>query len=132
VELDGKSMDGLLWRLVGTKLTELSLPEEKVLEGLNAVSTAKRIANMVNGFLLKVLLFVIDSVCRSYTIRTLENAKRFMPKKLQSWPNSTLYYIRVPDDSTICVRHFIVYPHVPPFAFLHRLTLTSCLKTDLV
>ncbi|CAE6454604.1 unnamed protein product [Rhizoctonia solani] len=31
---------------IGTKLTELSLPEEKVLEGLNAVSTAKRIANM--------------------------------------------------------------------------------------
>ncbi|KAF8680988.1 DEAD protein [Rhizoctonia solani] len=31
---------------IGTTLTELSLPEEKVLEGLNAVSTAKRIANM--------------------------------------------------------------------------------------
>ncbi|KAG8791661.1 putative RNA helicase [Ceratobasidium sp. 428] len=31
---------------IGTTLTELSLPEEKVLEGLNAVSTAKRVANM--------------------------------------------------------------------------------------
>ncbi|KAJ1308665.1 hypothetical protein OPQ81_004358 [Rhizoctonia solani] len=31
---------------IGTSLTELSLPEDKVLEGLNAVSTAKRIANM--------------------------------------------------------------------------------------
>ncbi|QRV72786.1 DEAD/DEAH box helicase [Ceratobasidium sp. AG-Ba] len=31
---------------IGTALTELSLPEDKVLEGLNAVSTAKRIANM--------------------------------------------------------------------------------------
>ncbi|KDN50980.1 hypothetical protein RSAG8_00609, partial [Rhizoctonia solani AG-8 WAC10335] len=31
---------------IGTSLTELILPEGKVLEGLNAVSTAKRIANM--------------------------------------------------------------------------------------
>ncbi|CAE6523263.1 unnamed protein product [Rhizoctonia solani] len=31
---------------IGTTLTELNLPEDKVLEGLNAVSTAKRIANM--------------------------------------------------------------------------------------
>ncbi|CUA70176.1 ATP-dependent RNA helicase DBP8 [Cryptococcus neoformans var, neoformans JEC21] [Rhizoctonia solani] len=31
---------------IGTSLTELNLPEDKVLEGLNAVSTAKRIANM--------------------------------------------------------------------------------------
>ncbi|CAE7179865.1 unnamed protein product [Rhizoctonia solani] len=31
---------------IGTSLTELSLPEDKVLEGLNVVSTAKRIANM--------------------------------------------------------------------------------------
>ncbi|CAE6432496.1 unnamed protein product, partial [Rhizoctonia solani] len=31
---------------IGTPLTELNLPEDKVLEGLNAVSTAKRIANM--------------------------------------------------------------------------------------
>lgn len=29
-------------------MTELSLPEDKVLEGLNVVSTAKRVANMVN------------------------------------------------------------------------------------
>ncbi|KAI0751574.1 DEAD-domain-containing protein [Daedaleopsis nitida] len=31
---------------IGTKLTELELPEGKVLEKLNAVSTAKRLANM--------------------------------------------------------------------------------------
>ncbi|KAI0723119.1 DEAD-domain-containing protein [Earliella scabrosa] len=31
---------------IGTKLTEMDLPEEKVLEKLNAVSTAKRLANM--------------------------------------------------------------------------------------
>ena len=30
-----------------TKLTEMTLPEEKVLEKLNTVSTAKRLANMV-------------------------------------------------------------------------------------
>ena len=33
----------------GTKLTEMELPEEKVLEKLNAVSTAKRLANMVRA-----------------------------------------------------------------------------------
>lgn len=32
---------------IRTKLTEMTLPEEKVLEKLNAVSTAKRLANMV-------------------------------------------------------------------------------------
>jgi len=32
---------------INTQLTEMTLPEEKVLEKLNAVSTAKRIANMV-------------------------------------------------------------------------------------
>lgn len=31
---------------VETKLTEMELPESKVLESLNAVSTAKRLANM--------------------------------------------------------------------------------------
>jgi len=31
---------------IKTKLTEMTLPEEKVLEKLNAVSTAKRLANM--------------------------------------------------------------------------------------
>jgi hypothetical protein len=30
-----------------TKLEEMDLPEDKVLERLNAVSTAKRLANMV-------------------------------------------------------------------------------------
>ena len=34
---------------LGLKLTEMVLPEEKVLEKLNAVSTAKRLANMVRS-----------------------------------------------------------------------------------
>ena len=33
--------------LADTKLSEMVLPEEQVLEKLNAVSTAKRLANMV-------------------------------------------------------------------------------------
>ena len=33
--------------LADTKLSEMSLPEERVLEKLNAVSMAKRLANMV-------------------------------------------------------------------------------------
>jgi ATP-dependent RNA helicase DDX49/DBP8 len=33
--------------LLDTKLEEMSIPESKVLEKLNAVSTAKRLANMV-------------------------------------------------------------------------------------
>lgn len=37
----------LMWIILETKLTELSLSEEKVLEKLNSVSTAKRLANMV-------------------------------------------------------------------------------------
>ena len=32
---------------IDTKLSEMVLPEEQVLEKLNAVSTAKRLANMV-------------------------------------------------------------------------------------
>ena len=36
--------------LADTKLSEMSLPEEQVLEKLNAVSTAKRLANMVRVF----------------------------------------------------------------------------------
>ncbi|TFY61651.1 hypothetical protein EVJ58_g4374 [Rhodofomes roseus] len=40
---------------IRTKLTEMALPEGKVLENLNVVSTAKRLANMVRTF--RVLLF---------------------------------------------------------------------------
>lgn len=32
-----------------TKLSEMTIPESKVLEKLNAVSTAKRLANMVSN-----------------------------------------------------------------------------------
>lgn len=35
--------------LADTKLSEMVLPEEQVLEKLNAVSTAKRLANMVSS-----------------------------------------------------------------------------------
>ncbi len=35
-------------RWTETKLTEMTLKEEKVLEKLNLVSTAKRLANMVS------------------------------------------------------------------------------------
>lgn len=35
--------------LADTKLSEMVLPEEQVLERLNAVSTAKRLANMVRS-----------------------------------------------------------------------------------
>lgn len=34
-----------------TKLTEMMLPEEKVLDKLNIVSTAKRLANMVRALI---------------------------------------------------------------------------------
>jgi len=37
----------LIYVLADTKLSEMVLPEEQVLEKLNAVSTAKRLANMV-------------------------------------------------------------------------------------
>jgi ATP-dependent RNA helicase DDX49/DBP8 len=42
-------------RLADTRLSEMSLPEEQVLENLNAVSTAKRLANMVRSvFILQI------------------------------------------------------------------------------
>lgn len=34
----------------GTKFTEMTLPEEKVLAKLNAVPTAKKLANMVSPY----------------------------------------------------------------------------------
>lgn len=34
--------------ILETKLVEMTLPEDKVLEKLNAVATAKRLANMVS------------------------------------------------------------------------------------
>ena len=46
-------------------MTELSLSEEEVLEGLNAVSTAKRVANMVWQHLLYHDLYI--SLTQRYT-----------------------------------------------------------------
>jgi len=42
--------------LADTKLSEMLLPEDRVLEKLNAVSTAKRLANMVRIVSLRINL----------------------------------------------------------------------------
>lgn len=72
---------------IGMKLTERVLPEEKVLEKLNAVSTAKRLANMVSAYSTLIyflsrtrklfdlnLFFLIQN--RNSMILILENVKR--------------------------------------------------------
>ena len=51
----------LIWSRLGIKLTILTLPEDRVLDNLNAVSTAKRLANMVvisRSFSCRMLNFV--------------------------------------------------------------------------
>lgn len=63
--------------IVDTKLTEMTLPEEKVLEKLNAVSTAKRLANMVGVMFANVALFMsFTLVNRSYMTLILEKGRR--------------------------------------------------------
>ena len=44
--------------LVGTKLDEMVLPEDEVLKKLNAVSTSKRLANMVRRHTLFFILLI--------------------------------------------------------------------------
>ena len=61
-----------------TQLEEMNLPEDKVLDKLNAVSTAKRLANMVGAYLIVVVGG--DSWrgrCRNCMIRTLASARRY-------------------------------------------------------
>ena len=52
--------------MIETKLTEMTLPEEKVLEKLNAVSTAKRVANMVS---IGSIFFIFSCLC--FFVKTL-------------------------------------------------------------
>lgn len=47
-----------------------------MLEHLNAVSTAKRLANMVNALQTAHVDRFLTRLSRNYTIRTLENEKR--------------------------------------------------------
>lgn len=78
-----------------TKLTEMVLPEGKVLEQLNAVSTAKRLANMVRHpsfsepvLRTDVLLSVFERApltnYRSSTTPTSGSARRFTKSKTQN------------------------------------------------
>ena len=63
----------------GTKLTEMDLSEEKVLEKLNAVSTAKRLANMVRRHLDQGgtnSTDIMPCLRRNCTTRTLASARR--------------------------------------------------------
>ena len=70
----------------GTKLTEMELPEAKVLEKLNAVSTAKRLANMVRhpGLAPHSSSDVIAVHGRNCTTRTSASAKRSTRSSVRS------------------------------------------------
>lgn len=60
-----------------TKLVEMTLPESKVLEKLNAVSTAKRLANMVSrDERAHISGGSSDVISRNCTTRTLGSEKR--------------------------------------------------------
>lgn len=63
-----------------TKLEQMTVSEEKMLESLNKVSTAKRLANMVRNshyFVHRLQLTVVYVLLRIYTIPTLGNVRRF-------------------------------------------------------
>ena len=70
----------------GTKLTEMELPEAKVLEKLNTVSTAKRLANMVRHPTLATHSApdVIAVHGRNCTTRTSASAKRSTRSSVRS------------------------------------------------
>jgi ATP-dependent RNA helicase DDX49/DBP8 len=59
-----------------TKLDEMNLPEAKVLEKLNAVSTAKRVAKMVRC-LLETVTAALTIVGRNFRHRTLAGGRRY-------------------------------------------------------
>ena len=73
---------------IRTKLTEMALPEEKVLEKLNAVSTAKRLANMVGVFALLVercwWTNVVAPMSRNCMIRSSGSARRSTRSRTRS------------------------------------------------
>lgn len=61
-----------------TKLLEMVLPESKVLDKLNAVSTAKRLATMVSSSVPADRPMLSDRLdYRSYMILTLGKEKRY-------------------------------------------------------
>lgn len=72
------------------KLSEMTLPEEKVLEKLNLVSTAKRTATMVRAPANLLYLPPTNHMrysswaCRQCKSRILENGKKFIESKGQS------------------------------------------------
>lgn len=74
---------------IGTKLEGLELPEEPVLELLNAVSIAKRMANMVRLSLLSLLLPRTELTLgipsnRLWLLKDLEVNKRTIERRLGS------------------------------------------------
>ena len=66
-----------MWRS-DTKLEEMTLPEERVLEKLSAVSTAKRLANMVRHQEFPVRTDIPSRIFhRNSTTPSLARGKRF-------------------------------------------------------
>ena len=64
-----------------TRLEEMEMPEDRVLEKLNTVSTAKRLANMVCKFCPNKSKALLRDAFRNSVILILENEKRFTELK---------------------------------------------------
>lgn len=65
-------------RFSDTRLEEMQMPEDRVLERLNTVSTAKRLANMVCNFVLRSKsTALLRSPFRNSLILILESERRF-------------------------------------------------------
>ena len=64
-------------RFSDTRLEEMQMPEDRVLEKLNTVSTAKRLANMVCNFCANKSTALLRSPFRNSVILILESERRF-------------------------------------------------------
>ena len=60
-----------------TRLEEMEMPEDRVLEKLNTVSTAKRLANMVCNFCANKSTALMRTMSRNSVILILESGRRF-------------------------------------------------------
>lgn len=80
------------------------MPEGKVLEKLNVVSTGKRLANMVRvGLKTLCFLFLREPVIRNCTIRTLDSGKKYTREK-----NPVMHKITSVLDRIVNMGHLLV------------------------
>jgi ATP-dependent RNA helicase DDX49/DBP8 len=69
----------MLNRWADTRLEEMTLPEARVLEKLNVVATAKRLANMVCA--IAFFESCIKQLCRNCMMESLESGKKYIRRR---------------------------------------------------